>query len=394
MGDLDHNTSGELLKLRQERQAKQDALQNTLTAQAAPVDPNISSPAVIPTEPPKTEAVLPVDGNPPVAPPAEPTKEEPLTSTPAEEPVQPSWDADDKVTTPPEAVETKIDFKKLGSALELEVNNETELVQVVKEKLAKAKQLETERESVLQGIPENLKDAIEVAKKGGDWQSLVSGTIDVSTLNPIDVFEREYERNNIQRFKKADGSIDEDAFYAELDAIPEAMQRLQGTVVIQQIAQIQNSQKAAVIAKVQQQQAEFSRKLSEATRDLSKALPKETFGITFEPKHSEYLYNGIANQSLVKKHLGDVPAEVIAKMDPTKLTKLIALAEYGDKISKYQYSQGQVAAKKELLQKTQNVQIPTGGLPAAPEQTEGEKPKTSTQKLKEHFQKTVQQGSL
>src|SRR5688572_33504792 len=134
--DLDHNTSAELLKLRQERQVKQDALQKTLEAQVAPVVENNSSPAV-PAETPKTEAVLPVDGNPPVAPPEEPKKEEPLTSTPVEEPTKP-WDADDTVT-PPAAVESKLDIKKLGSALGFEVNDETELVQTVTEKLAKAK---------------------------------------------------------------------------------------------------------------------------------------------------------------------------------------------------------------------------------------------------------------
>jgi hypothetical protein len=149
-----------------------------------------------------------------------------------------------------------------------------------------------------------------------------------------------------------------------------------------------------IIAQAEKQQAEFSKKLSEAATNISKTLPKESFGITFEPKHSEFLYNGIANQSLIKKHLGDIEPGALAKMDPNKLMKAIALAEYGDKIAKFQFSQGQVTAKKELLQKVQNPVVNTAGTPAAPEVTDSEKPKSSVQKLQEHRDRHMRQGSL
>src|SRR5689334_20178058 len=123
MPDLDHNISSELKKLAQERKEKQEALQQTLVAQTAPVvDTNTSSSAT-PPEPPKPEAVLPVEGNPPVAAPEEPKPEVPLTSTPVEEPTKP-WDADDSAAVTA-TVESKFDAKKLGSALGLEVNDET-----------------------------------------------------------------------------------------------------------------------------------------------------------------------------------------------------------------------------------------------------------------------------
>jgi hypothetical protein len=393
MADLDRDVKGKLAELNQKRQAEKEALTNTLNAQVAtPVlEDKVLSTGQPVVEPPKPEAVLPVPGDLPPAPKEEPKEEPPLTAPVVEEP-QKAWDDTPVINEPP--VESKFDAKKFGSALGLDVKDETELVQTVTEKLAKAKQLETEKDTILQGIPENLKEAIEVAKKGGDWQSLVGSAIDVGSLDSLEVFDREYERNNLHRFKKPDGTVDMDAFNAELDAIPEALARFQGDNIKQRISQVQQQKKLAILQAAERQQMVFNQKLSEAARDISKALPKESFGITFEPKHSEYLYNGISNGTLIKKHFGDVPVEALAKFDPTKLLKAVALAEYGDKIAKYQYGQGQVSAKKELLSKTQNVQITPASVPAAPEVTDGEKPKSSHEKLKEFRDRHIKQGSL
>lgn len=393
MPDLDVNVKGQLAELNRKRQEERDRLQNVLNEQKAPeVQQNTSQTTGQPVvEPPKPEAVLPTPGDPPPAPVEEKKEEPPLTAPVAEEPLK-AWDETPvAIDAPPES---KFDFKKFGSALGLEVKDETELVQTVTERFAKVSQLETEKETILQGVPENLKEAIEVAKKGGDWQSLVSSSIDVNALNALEVFDREYERRNIHRFKKPDGSVDVEAFNAELDAIPEALARFEGDAIIQRIAQAQQAKKLAILQQAEHQQMAFRSKLSEAVKDVSKILPKESFGITFEPKHSEFLYAGISNNTLIKKHLGDIPPEIVAKIDPTKLIKAIALSEYGDKIAKFQYSQGQVAAKKELLSKVQNVSIPTGSLPAPPEQTEAEKPKTSVEKLKAHRDRYIKQGSL
>jgi len=394
MADLDTNVKGKLAELNQKRQEERDRLQNVLNTQTPSVPENTSQPSGQPVvETPQTpEAVLPVAGDPPPAPVEEKKEEPPLTAPVAEEPLK-AWD-ETPVTADQSPVESKFDVKKFGSALGIEVKDEAELVQTVTERLSKVKQLETEKETILQGVPEGLKDAIEVAKKGGDWQSLVGNTIDVSALDSLEVFDREYERTNLHRFKKPDGSVDMEAFNAELDAIPEALARFQGDAIKQRISQVQQAKKLAILQAAEQQQMAFRSKLSDAAKDIAKVLPKESFGITFEPKHSEFLYTGISNQTLIKKHLGDVPPEILVKFDPTKLVKAVALAEYGDKIAKFQYSQGQVAAKKELLNKVQNVSIPTGSLPAAPEQTEAEKPKTSVQKLKDFRDRHMQKGSL
>jgi hypothetical protein len=305
MPDLDHNTNGELAKLAAEREAKRNALQDTLTAQKPPEVPeNTSSQttATAETPPAPPEAVLPVAGDPPAPKPEEPKTEEPITA-PVEELIK-AWDEDEAVAVAD--TDLKFDAKKLGSALGLEVKDEDELVKTVTEKLAKFKQLESEKDTAFQGIPDSLKDAIEVAKKGGDWQTLVGSNVDVANLDPVDLFDHEYKRRNAHKFKLADGSIDEEALEKALDAIPVELAEFQGDAIKQQLIQVQHQKKMQIIAQAEKQQAEFSKKLSEAATNISKTLPKESFGITFEPKHSEFLYNGIANQSLIKKHLGDI----------------------------------------------------------------------------------------
>lgn len=393
---LDHNAKEGLLKIARERAEREAALQKTLELQAQPTPPAITdtgAPTVPLIEAPKPEAVLPVEGN-PAAPVVEPKKgEAPITPTePVEEPLKP-WDADDTVTAPA-VVESKFDAKKLGSALGLEVNDETQLITTVNERLAKAKQLESEKDTILQGIPENLREAIEVAKKGGDWRALTGNTVDVKTLDPLDVFDSDYAKKNGHRFKREDGTIDLDKMNAAIDTIPEELRAFQGDAIKREITAVQLQQKASILAQAERKQLEFSSKLSEATRNVAQLLPKEKFGITLEAKHAEHLYAGINNHSLVKKHLGDLSADVVASLDPSKLTKIIALAEYGDKIAKFQYEQGGVAAKKALLQKVVNPQINTGGLPAAPETTDSERPKSSVEKLRMARDKHIQAGSL
>jgi len=393
---LDHNAKEGLLKIARERAERENALQKTLELQAQPPAPAITdtgAPAVPLIEAPKPEAVLPVEGN-PAATVVEPKKEEPITPTePVEEPLKP-WDADDTVTAPA-VVESKFDAKKLGSALGLEVNDETQLITTVNERLAKAKQLESEKDTILQGIPENLREAIEVAKKGGDWRALTGNTVDVKNLDPLDVFDSDYAKKNSHRFMKEDGkTVDLDKMHAAIDTIPEELRAFQGDAIKREIAAVQLQQKASILAQAERKQLEFSTKLSEATRNVAQLLPKEKFGITLEAKHAEHLYAGINNHSLVKKHLGDLSADVVASLDPSKLTKIIALAEYGDKIAKFQYEQGGVAAKKALLQKVVNPQINTGGLPAAPETTDSERPKSSVEKLRMARDKHIQAGSL
>lgn len=284
------------------------------------------------------------------------TKEKPKETSPTEESAAETaveefkWDADIPDSEAPATESSpQPDFKKLGSALNIEAKTEEEFVSTVNEKLTKLKELDS--------LPEPLKQAIDVAKKGGDWVALTGAVaFDAKSLDPIELFEKEYERANIDRFKAPDGTIDWAKFDEEVDAIAPGLKKMQGNVIKNALVQRQEQQKNAILAQTAAQQDKFQRSLGDAAKELPNLLPKDQFGITIEPKHSAYLYNGIASGALIKKHFGDIDPSVLSKMDGKKLMKTLAIAEFGEQISQFQYKQGEVAGKKALLAGTQNAQ--------------------------------------
>lgn len=314
----------------------------------------------------------------------------------SQEEVEPEfkWDADipDLQPTPPTESSLQADLKKLGSALNLEVKNEEEFVSTLNSKLTKLKELEA---LSLDGLPEPLKQAIDVAKKGGDWVAMTGAVaFDARTLDPIELFDKEYERANIDRFKNPDGSIDYAKFDEELDAIAPGLKKMQGNVIKNALVQRQEAQRAAILAQAVAQQERFQRSLGDAAKELSNLLPKDQFGIMIEPKHSAYFYQGIADGSLIKKHLGDIDPAILTKLDGKKLMKTIAIAELGQSISEFRYKQGEVAGKKALLNLTQNPQTQTPSHLPRPEEPVDNQPITSADRLRKMNETAKPKNSL
>jgi hypothetical protein len=264
---------------------------------------------------------------------------------------------EEKVVPPPvvQEVQATVELKRLGSALNLEVKSEEELVTKVTEQLTKLKELES---LSLDGIPDQLKQAVEIAKKGGDWLAFAgANSLDAKNIDAVELFERQYEKENAARFKNPDGTIDYAKLDEEIDSISPGMKQMQGQMLKNQIVQRQQQQQNAILAQVAQQQEKFQKNLGEAAKDLASLLPKEVFGITIEPKHSSYFYEGITNGSLIKKHLGAIDPAVLLKLDSKKLMKTLAIAELGENISKHQFSQGKAVGKREVLGVAQNVNL-------------------------------------
>lgn len=391
MSDLSLDTKKALLENKQKREAAAKAAEpQTL------VDQTIEQIGVAPKSTaadkpdPSTESVT--AGEEKVISATDPDpKETPTNTTTESTPVaqtedEPKWDAG-IVETPASSVGP--DIKKLGSAWSLEVNSEDELVKTVSERLTKLKELEVQSTKVFENVPAELVEAVEVAKKGGDWASFVgSSLLNVAALDPVDLFEEEFERTQIHRYKLPDGSIDYEKFDEALQAIPVAMKHMQGEQLKQRLAYNQAQRKAQAQAQVQAQQEQFSKNLAESSKTLTTQFPKETFGITVEPKHVSTLYEGITSGKLIKKHLGDVPAEILAKFDASKLMSTIAKAEWTEGIAKFNKAQGITEGKKSILNKVQNPQITGSGISAAPETTQDEKPLTHTEKIKAFVERT------
>lgn len=366
MNDLDQNVAAKLAAIRDKNESK-------LQAEAPVATEEVKKPEeAVPTE--KTEPVV-------ETPAATTDKQEP-TPEPAPEKVEEvefKWDADIVEETPKTAA---VDIKKIGSAFELNVTNEEELIKEVGGKLAKLKELEAETAKAFEGVPASLKEAIDIAKKGGDWYSFVENSLlDVTKLDPIDLFEQEYERQEAAKYRNPDGTIDYEKLDEAMDSIPDAIKSMQGNQIKNSLYMQQQQKKQQLVQQAQQSQEVFNMQLTEAVKELPSYFPQDTFGIAVESKHVSSLYDGIASNKLIQKHLGNIDPSVLSKLDAKKLIKTLAMAEWGAGISKAQYNRGLVSGKKELLEKAQNPQINAPSRSAEPEVTNGQK--TPAEKLRQ-----------
>lgn len=416
---LDQSTKASLLALKEKREASNPPAAAPQPPSTEVVDDPQSSQIIEPkpaTQPPSTEGTgLKDDSSASAVPPAEEPKK---TEKPKEDEKvdankvptdgekstdkvddlsDPTFDLDlgeegggDEGTKP--ADNKSVDFKKLGSAFDLEASTQEEFISKVNEKFSKLKEAQ---ETTFTGVPDDLKQAIEIAKKGGDWKSYTSSlAVDVEKLDPLALFDREFERVEAQRFKNPDGSIDYEKLDEELNSIPDGIKRMQGNAIKQQISTQQKARQATVMAAVAQAQDRFQKNLGDAVKELPSMLPKEAYGVTFEPKHSSYLYEGISNGSLVKKHLGNIDPATLSKMDGKKLTQTIALAEWAEKISDFRFKQGKVSGKKEILSSTQNAQITASTTVPTPTRSDDDKPLTSAEKLAAYRKSKMGTNSL
>ena len=333
-----------------------------------------------PKEQPKAEAV--------------PTTEEaPKEPEPVDELSEPEFSLDELET--PEQTSQPVDiFKKLGGALEFgEIKDESEFIAKVNELKKEREDYRKAAQSPYDGIPASLKDAVEAAKIGGDWYSLIGLSSDYSKADPVQAFEYEYELQLKHRYQKADGTIDYDKMDADIDAFPEAEKVMRGNDIIRQKVAEQTARKNQVLAQAQKNQQEFNSKLADSTKNVNKFFPKDRYGVNFEAKHIDYIYSGITSRNLIKKHLGNLDESVLSRLDTDKLARTIAAAELVGNISEFRYKQGQVDKARELLKSNTNAQLETPAVPARPS-TSGDKPITPQERLSRFYEQMNGQGRL
>lgn len=294
-----------------------------------------------------------------------------------------SWDADE--TQKPEPV--KFDFGKIGSALELgEIKDESELVQKVSELRTKVKQLE---ESPLKGIPDDLKEVLEVTRKTGDWRQYLEETlVDYSKVDPMKLYEERFFKQAVQlpKFRNADGTVNQEAILDALESIPEVTRMIEGGNIQQNMIANQQVKKNLILQKAQEKVQEADRALVTASKSLNDLLPFDSYGIKFEPKHFSQIYEGISSSQLTKKHLGVSYEDLVRSgADMKAVSRTVAAAEYAEQMVKFKAKNSQTLAKRELLQKVQNVQLTTSGTTVTPE-SEKKRELSPAEKIKAHLE--------
>jgi hypothetical protein len=294
-----------------------------------------------------------------------------------------------------ESTPTPADYlKKIGGALDFgELKDEQELVTKVNALRSEIDKYKKEAEVPYEGLPAVLKDAVEAAKMGADWYSLMGASVDYSKVDPIQAFEYEYEMQLKHRYQAEDGSINYEKLDADLDAIPESEKIMRGNDIIRQKAAEQNAIRNNILAQAEYRQHEFNNKLADSSRNVSKFFPKERYGVSFEQKHTDYIREGIISRNLIKKHLGSIDESVLTGLDTDKLARTIAAAEMVGNISEFRYKQGQVDKARELLAKNTNAQVETSAIPARPNVV-GERQLTPQERLAKYHEQFRGAGRL
>jgi hypothetical protein len=303
-----------------------------------------------------------------------------VTETPAVEPVvesPTSWDESEVPAT--SVVEAKIDFSKIGSALNLpDLKSEDEVVAKVTELKT---QLKSYEENAYQGIPDDFKEVIKVSKVG-DWKEyLANDLIDYTKLDPVIEYENEFLSQASRNPKYyTDGVFDPAKAEEALETIPDAFREAQGNTILNAKAQVQHQRKIAMQQAAEAKINHAEKTLTAAAKNLNELLPFESYGIKFEPKHSTEIMNGIITSKLTRKHLGVSYEDLIRSgADMKAVAATVAKAEYSEKMLKFKAGASKAEAKKELLSTMQNPQIRTTGTVITP--TDTSKAKSAAQKI-------------
>lgn len=288
--------------------------------------------------------------------------------------------------------ETKVETTKEEdfswvSDLELgEIKSRDEFKTAVKDLKSKLKTLE---DKPLEGLPDDFKQMIEVAKTG-DWKDyLASQIIDYTKLDPVEEFERDFiQRNHNNPKYFTEGKYDHQKLLEAVDALPDSIRELEGSRIIQAQTELAERQRVAIKAKAEAKRNEAEKSLAQSTRQLGELLPLETYGIKFEPRHSSEIYEGIVNSKLTKKHLGMSYDDLVRSgADMKAITRSITLAEKGEKMLAFKAKNSETKAKKDILKTTQNIQLNTSGTNPTPEDPEN-KVQTAADKVREYKMQT------
>ncbi len=304
-----------------------------------PAEPIVETPAVEeniveePTEVTPTPEVDPKDQN---------TEEDGIIS---------EWDSE--VIEEPEAdiiVDTKETFKEIGKALEFEdVEDVNQLVAKVQEKVR------AEKEDVLTNVPDNLKEAMEIAKQGGDYLSYLEvSSVDIDSYSDRDV----YEESILSHFTDKDGKIDEDGLSEYMEALSDKQIEIEGKKIKESYKNSVNSRKEAI-----QNESESIKRENDSMLRKSLDGVKDINGFKVTPKHKQDLYNKISSGQIVNDLFNDSKG----KLDFDKVINTYFIVQNFNKIKSYYEGKTRNQTKRDLIDELGNHQVQTPGSLAQPD---------------------------
>jgi hypothetical protein len=255
------------------------------------------------------------------------------------------WD----ITDSPATEAPKFDFKELGKALEIDgVESKDSLVTKVKSIIDKNKELD-KKLADYSSIPEQLREAIEVANRGGDYLEFLGiSTLDYDALDDRTLVEEELI--NLGLFKRVDGSIDEEALDEYVGSLDERELRVRGAQVRNRFKYEQENQRQTLKKKADD-------KRNQAISDLRGALDKlDSVGpFKLNPNHKKEVFDLFVSGQMMKELFYDKEG----RFDYAKAAKIVFKEKYSEKIEKLIKDAIKSQTKKEVATDLKNVDLGT-----------------------------------
>lgn len=199
-----------------------------------------------------------------------------------------SWDdfIDDSPAPVDDSATKSLDWSKLSVDLGLEtpVKSFDDLRSALKQVVDENKAL---KERGVENLPAELKEAIEVARQGGDFYTYL-GLVqeDYKSIPPEELFEEKVA----ELFYNEDGSFNETEFNEYIESIPLADRKFRGLQIRNELIRLQEEAKRAYKQRIDAQKFENLRKLEASLNNFSKV---GNFEVT--PKAKKQLYSDLAS---------------------------------------------------------------------------------------------------
>jgi hypothetical protein len=253
------------------------------------------------------------------------------------------WDSS---TVPEEEAEVdSFDFSTLSTDLGVEISSKENLVNKFKELSQKINILEQEKDSAFSNIPSDLRDALEVAKSGGDYLSFLNiATVDYSQYDPVDLFENEIYAT----FTDAQGNVNEEKANEYLDGLSDVEKEIQGKKIQKQYIDIQKR-------KAEDYQQKVLEKKHYADQQLKSVIDKtdQISGYKLTAAHKQSLYSDITSGKLFQ----DLFYGANGDYDFKKLVEVGFKAKNFDKLQNYLKTKIKNSTKKEVIQSITNAEL-------------------------------------
>lgn len=288
-----------------------------------PEQPPVVNSSPAPTETPVTPQVTDT-----TAPAVTPVVETP--ATPAEPAPVNLDDWDDSTPSTPKPAEVDPFFKEVG----IEAQSWDEVKTKLKERLKEE-------------YPDNLKKAIEVFKKGGDYLEVLKiNSVDYSKIDPIQIYESHIHSN----------SINPDEAKAYLDGKSEVEKRIEGKRLQQQYIAYQKQQESEMMNALEARNAQKIKAKQEADERLKSTLDKveKIAGLTVKPHHKAEIFDAITTGRMQRELFFD---QKTGDYDFNSMVETYFLKKNLPKIMDHLKKVTETTTKRTFLQEITNAEI-------------------------------------